>query len=228
MRTDIFFFTDVDLLNEQTPEQAFGPVSNTISQFRVVNTFTVLDKANIYAICRGKKLTYQDGTVILYPYDETIFDGLPVQYFIYTNVDVSNVVTQLIPEDESDDLLIAQQYKYSAYLESVEAGAIIAETYDNTVSIAVVTTGVDDGLRAFEKCVDCVTINGGENSKRQREKILSYMDISAFYGMFVGDKIKAKNNTGEVSVYKTKEYIYNDILSKFWNRIYNSLFTSRL
>ena len=54
------------------------------------------------------------------------------------------------------------------------------------------------------------------------------MDISAFYGMFVGDKIKAKKNTGEVSVYKTKEYIYNDILSKFWNRIYNSLFTSRL
>lgn len=218
MGTNIFFFTDVDLLNEQTPEQAFGPVSNTISQFRVVNTFTVLDKANIYAICRGKKLTYQDGTVILYPYDETIVDGLPVQYFIYTNVDVSNVVTQLIPEDESDDLLIAQQYKYSEYLESVEAGAIIAETYDNTVSIAVVTTGVDDGLRAFEKYDDCVTINGGENSKRQREKILSYMDISAFYGMFVGDKIKVKKNTRGGTVYKSKEKIYNYILSKFWNR----------
>lgn len=36
--SDIYFFTDVDLLNEQTSEQAFGPVvGNEETQYRVTS-----------------------------------------------------------------------------------------------------------------------------------------------------------------------------------------------
>ena len=60
--SDIYFFTDVDLLEEQTAEQgqeqakgrAFGPVfGHEDTQYRVTSMHTAKADPNAYAVCDG-------------------------------------------------------------------------------------------------------------------------------------------------------------------------------
>ena len=89
MGTDIFFFTDVELLAEQTAEQAFGPIrNNENSQYRVTSLHSKKNelpigltdiKPNAYAICHGdiaiQPDSYNDNLVnlVLVP---TVLKGL--------------------------------------------------------------------------------------------------------------------------------------------------------
>jgi hypothetical protein len=52
---DFFFFTDVDLLNEQQQPQAFGLVgtSRGMDVFNVIGKHTDIADPNAYAICKG-------------------------------------------------------------------------------------------------------------------------------------------------------------------------------
>ncbi len=93
MGTDIFFFTDVDLLEEQTAEQAFGPLPNELNGydcFRYTDRHTFSNDANAYAICKGK--------ILVQPVAETELVNIvlkpevqpcncpPVKFYIYRGI----------------------------------------------------------------------------------------------------------------------------------------------
>lgn len=91
MRTDIFFFTDVDLLNDQTAEQAFGPVSGCEdTQYRITSMHTATANPCAYAVCDGhvyiQKSSKDQVSLILKPINDGIFQGIPILYFLYRNI----------------------------------------------------------------------------------------------------------------------------------------------
>lgn len=91
--SDIYFFTDVDLLEEQTAEQAFGPLPNELNGydcFRYTDRHTFSNDANAYAICKGK--------ILVQPVAETELVNIvlkpevqpcncpPVKFYIYRGI----------------------------------------------------------------------------------------------------------------------------------------------
>jgi hypothetical protein len=64
-----------------------------------------------------------------------------------------------------------------------------------------------------------ITLSGTNVEKKlQREQITQFIDITAFYGLFVNEgKVKVSDATGETSS-KSGNAIYNDLLSNFFNR----------
>lgn len=90
---DFFFFTDVDLLDNQPLDQRFGPVDGfENSQYRLLSIHSSSTDANAYAICNGQVFVQQDESnvdllnLVLRPSVQPKL-GLPaIKYFIYKGI----------------------------------------------------------------------------------------------------------------------------------------------
>ncbi|MCL2311396.1 MAG: hypothetical protein FWC41_02735 [Firmicutes bacterium] len=259
MSNKIHFFTDLDLLEVQTPEQAFGPVvGNETTQYRVTNILSATENTtpNAYAICKGQVLVQQttdnNFSIILKPETEATFKEVPVLYFIYKGIINYNVVdspiNKQIEKNDDDD---KENYSGIGYSPSateernqrfdndslisffnkkdgdyrpinVNAGDILGEFSTSHIELQIVLGSV-----YYEPKLTLARTIGGESEiidielvendvhkrHRKREEILNFMDVAAFYGMFIQDSIKTKTGT-----FKKPTDIYNNILIKFHNR----------
>ena len=66
---DFFFFTDLDLLNSQSSDQAFGPVISgdpiydaNKDKYRLTSVHTATSTPLAYAVCKGQVLVQEDAT----------------------------------------------------------------------------------------------------------------------------------------------------------------------
>lgn len=98
--SDIYFFTDVDLLNVQTAEQAFGSVSGCEdTQYRVTSMHTATANPCAYAVCDGI-IKIQDSdlnpdnlvNIILKPSSHQKINGVEIKYFIYRGILKESIV----------------------------------------------------------------------------------------------------------------------------------------
>lgn len=134
MGADIFFFTDVDLLNDQTAEQAFGPVSGCEeTQYRVTNMHTAKANPCAYAVCDGI-IKIQDSdlnpdnlvNIILKPSSHQKINGVEIKYFIYRGilkesiVNMSNVDELALNDVYNIDMLTTIWQNQDVYEQNVE------------------------------------------------------------------------------------------------------------
>ena len=87
---DFFFFTDIDLLNNQTVQQSFGPVSgDESSKYRLLNFHSSSSDSGAYAVCKGQVFAQQNASnsalvnLVLMPAVRPDADLRNVDYFIY-------------------------------------------------------------------------------------------------------------------------------------------------
>ncbi len=112
--SDIYFFTDVDLLNDQTAEQAFGPVSGCEdTQYRVTSMHTATANPCAYAVCDGI-IKIQDSdlnpdnlvNIILKPSSHQKINGVEIKYFIYRGILKESIVNM----SKVDELALNEVY----------------------------------------------------------------------------------------------------------------------
>ncbi|MDJ0835794.1 MAG: S8 family serine peptidase [Acidobacteriota bacterium] len=100
------FFTDPAALKNQTPEQAYGPVSDSAdplseqNRYRVTSLFTASGSADAYAVVDGIVLVQraEDDTgqktnrvnLVLKPFKQAMLGFTPVKYFIYRGLKLSD------------------------------------------------------------------------------------------------------------------------------------------
>lgn len=109
---DFFFFTDIDLLNEQQQNQAFGPAgtSGGTDVFNVTSKHTATANANAYAICKGIVCIQNDTAntnlvnLILKPIDQPGFDFPRIKYIIYRGILKEELITgsEIAPKSNND------------------------------------------------------------------------------------------------------------------------------
>lgn len=133
MGADIFFFTDVDLLNDQTAEQAFGPVSGCEdTQYRVTSMHTATSDPNAYAVCEGLVFAqFSDDehiNILLRPSQANHQFGTKIKYFIYKNIKKSS----LIDDDSKEPILKTSNSIQNSLLHIVEKSK---EKYDTAQSL---------------------------------------------------------------------------------------------
>lgn len=132
--SDIYFFTDVDLLNDQTAEQAFGPVSGCEdTQYRVTSMHTATANPCAYAVCDGI-IKIQDSdlnpdnlvNIILKPSSHQKINGVEIKYFIYRGilkesiVNMSNVDELALNDVYNIDMLTTIWQNQDVYEQNVE------------------------------------------------------------------------------------------------------------
>ncbi|MBQ3946029.1 MAG: hypothetical protein II670_10555, partial [Alphaproteobacteria bacterium] len=131
--SDIYFFTDVDLLNDQTAEQAFGPVSGCEeTQYRVTSMHTATSDPNAYAVCEGLVFAqFSDDehiNILLRPSQANHQFGTKIKYFIYKNIKKSS----LIDDDSKEPILKTSNSIQNSLLHIVEKSK---EKYDTAQSL---------------------------------------------------------------------------------------------
>jgi hypothetical protein len=141
MSNKIYFFTDIDLLQPQTQDQAFGPVvGNETTQYRVTNKFSAPqnETPRAYAVCKGQVLVQQttdnNFSIILKPLNEYEFKGVPVLYFIYKGITNYTVADTPINKSivKSDNDVNYSGIGYSSSVEKIEN-----QRFDNESLIAL-------------------------------------------------------------------------------------------
>ena len=103
--SDIYFFTDVDLLEEQTAEQgqeqakgrAFGPVfGHEDTQYRVTSMHTAKADPNAYAVCDGwifaQEIDANYISIVLKPFYSNNSYTSQIKYFIYKGIKKSSLI----------------------------------------------------------------------------------------------------------------------------------------
>lgn len=93
------FFTDVDLLNAQTAEHAFGPVPGSLTpdEYRITSYHTSTTDVKAYAICDGIVCAQQAASdpslinIILRPLAKPGIEFSYVDYFIYKGVKLNSL-----------------------------------------------------------------------------------------------------------------------------------------
>lgn len=97
---DFFFFTDVDLLNSQTADQAYGP-AGTVSgkdRFRVTSVHTATGTPKAYAVCDGVVCIQQDSenanvvNLILKPNQQPSINCSRIKYIIYKGINKESLL----------------------------------------------------------------------------------------------------------------------------------------
>ena len=134
--SQFYFFTDLDLLNDQTAAQAYGPVSgNENTQYSVTSLHTTSGEANAYAVCEGTVLVVPDlndsnlVTVILKPNQQPPETShLPfVSFYIYKGINKSSLIENgnvSVPDENSDnDLLKAIDEDHKKRWQSINPDA---------------------------------------------------------------------------------------------------------
>jgi hypothetical protein len=131
----MYFFTDIDLLEEQTADKAFGPVTgNETTQYRVTSLHNAVNDPKAYAVCNGLVFaqTIEDGkcNIILKPTQQQRLLAYTVKYFIYKGIDINSLIDinvpdfLKLPEAVSDNTRVvpllnvikeSQDYRNSAY-----------------------------------------------------------------------------------------------------------------
>ena len=109
---DFFFFTDIDLLNEQQQTQAFGPAgaSGGMDVFRVTSRHTATANPNAYALCKGIVCVQNDTAntslvnLILKPVDQPGFDFPRIKYIIYRSILKDELISgsEIAPKSNND------------------------------------------------------------------------------------------------------------------------------
>lgn len=95
--SDFYFFTDPDLLDQQTASQAFGPVAGQEqTHYRLTSLHTATASPKAYAVCDGSLLVQEqpDGllNIILLPHSQPKNSMPTVQFFIYRGIERSSLV----------------------------------------------------------------------------------------------------------------------------------------
>lgn len=251
--SDIFFFTDVDLLNKQTAEQAFGPVHGCEeTQYRVTSMHTAKDDPNAYAMISGvvqivETVCNDLVNIVLKPDADSLPIGLKIEFIVYRGIRKDSLFTEDLNHirfDNDIDLLkeiwehyvfekdedcppssvlmgtiFDKQYisdlfeKKNSCCPRVEKGQSIGRFDKHLFGIEIVlfqlfSKTTVDSLFFTE---NIVTLEG-ISSVKNKNQILSYMDIIALYGLFYKEGINIK--TGFVD-----GTAFCDIISKkFFNR----------
>ncbi len=97
---DFFFFTDVDLLNSQTADQAYGPAGSISGKdrFRVTSIHSATGTPKAYAICDGQIAVQQDSSnadlihIILKPSKQPDYNISTISYIIYKGILKSSLI----------------------------------------------------------------------------------------------------------------------------------------
>ena len=97
---DFFFFTDVDLLDSQTAEQAYGPagVSGGKDRFRITSIHSATGTPKAYAICDGQVAIQQDSEnanivhLILKPNEQPFINCSRIKYIIYKGINKESLL----------------------------------------------------------------------------------------------------------------------------------------
>src|SRR2546423_14928879 len=102
MGAKFFFFTDPELLDPQTDQQAFGPAgtSGTKDQFRVTDVHQrkvgSTDDVPAFAICDGFICAQEDAdgnlSLILKPIAQPPFDFPFISYILYKGIDPKSLL----------------------------------------------------------------------------------------------------------------------------------------
>ena len=113
MGARFYFFTDPNLLDPQTDQQAFGPAgtSGGKDQFRVTDVHSRKSGSTaavpVFAVCDGILCAQKDGpgtlTLILKPSQTPPFESAVVSYFIYKGIDENSLLNsdQILGENAS-------------------------------------------------------------------------------------------------------------------------------
>jgi hypothetical protein len=111
---DFFFFTDIDLLNVQTSDLAFGPLNGfENSKYRLCNLHTASSDPSAYAICSGSVFIQVDNTdstlvnLVLKPSQQPVIDFPTIKYYIYKGIKKTSLIAPgdlEIAASESNDL----------------------------------------------------------------------------------------------------------------------------
>ncbi len=99
---DFFFFTDVDLLNSQTADQAYGPAGTDSGKdrFRVTSLHSATGTPKAYAICDGQIAVQQDSSnadlihLILKPSKQPDFNISTISYIIYKGIKKNSLINE--------------------------------------------------------------------------------------------------------------------------------------
>ncbi len=130
----MYFFTDIDLLQNQIEDEAFGPVSKFEStQYRVTSLHHATKDSNAYAICNGLVFAQDIGNgrcnVILKPTQQQRMLAYPIKYFIYKGLYIKSIIDEnspyyiKTPDNTNDDIKMSllniikksQDYRNSSY-----------------------------------------------------------------------------------------------------------------
>lgn len=113
MGAKFYFFTDPELLDPQTDQQAFGPAgaSNGKDQFRITDVHSRKSGSTaavpVFAVCDGILCAQKDGpgtlTLILKPSQAPPFESPVVSYFIYKGIDKDSLLSgdEILDENAS-------------------------------------------------------------------------------------------------------------------------------
>lgn len=108
-----YFFTDTDLLSEQTSTESYGPLaaSGGNDRYRLVSLHQASGTPKAYAICDGQVCIQQDGNssslvnLILKPMSQPALDLPAIKYYIYKGIKKSSLISGgSIEQSNANDL----------------------------------------------------------------------------------------------------------------------------
>jgi hypothetical protein len=99
MAKEFFFYTDLDLLDNQAQSDAYGPISgNETTQYRVTSKHTASSDSSAYAVCDGIVFVQLDQNnsnlvnLILKPTQQKAISYSTVRFFIYRGIQLSSLI----------------------------------------------------------------------------------------------------------------------------------------
>lgn len=132
-----FFFTDPDLLDPQTADQAFGPVSGQEStQYRLTSVHTAATSPKVYAVCDGVLFSQEQPNgllnLILVPSVQPKNGLPPVRFYIYRGVSKDSLFQGAIIADRTTNDLTNRIWEIRDALVDAVDEAVSAAGTDET------------------------------------------------------------------------------------------------
>lgn len=135
---DFFFFTDIDLLQNQSTTQAYGPAGTVsgVEKFRVSSLHSAIGAPNAYAVCDGVVCVQQDSSnaslvnLILKPNQNPDMNFSTIKYIIYKGILKSSLFDGAgnVAVDSTNNLTESIKRSWDAYIaESGEASSLASE-----------------------------------------------------------------------------------------------------
>lgn len=232
--SDIYFFTDVDLLNDQTADQAFGVKSET--KFHLTSSF-IIDKdknACAYAIMSGSALFLEQVNdnnkvnVILKPLISPRIK-MPVKYIVYRGLKKTDdiVCAKVNETDIVDKYFYPCNYNTENGMLAVDAGCVLGTFEKNSECGLEIILENSDLEFTIEKALlpnwSLEVPNEDTLQNRwKREQIRHFVDPAAFYGLHCeiqgGIYYNSKEDTttnNKLSHTNNAAEVYGSVLSKF-------------
>jgi hypothetical protein len=174
---DFFFFTDIDLLQNQLSTQAYGPAGTTsgIEKFRVSSMHSTTSSSNAYAVCDGIVCIQPDTTnsslvnLILKPTQNSEINYSTIKYIIYKGILKSSLLDGAgnIAIDPTNNLTESIKRSWDAYIaESGETPSLASEKslgidLTGTITNYADTDPIDNLFYSTGSSFHFPSVNGG-------------------------------------------------------------------